>query len=449
MIGVGITEGAALALAPSLALMAMLLVAVVVTLAVVPLKTALSVLFVLSAVDPNVLLGRSSFDLAGVPIDLYSFVRLLLVLILIIRVQPKRVLAVIASVWPFALLWLYLGVTILWSADRGTGLRLWVELAYVALVYSLARVAFADHREDAVAAIKLGGWAALFTTVTIALTMPSIGYVSYDEGVIGGFGVKRLAGALGPSSLSFQLLVVAMVCYVDLLHRRLRYSDVVLLLLSTIVILLTQTRITLVALAVGAIIANGTMRRSRWNVVVLFLLIGLVFLPARWNRVITAPISEVTATLLRAPQSYDSVLNVGTLLGRLKLWDVALSDFARHAWFGTGFGATARLFDTTNVTSDLVGLLAEAGIVGLVLALAATLFLLKFTVDRRDRYARALAFIAVGTFVLIMSTDNAFKNYFQLGQGVAVLLGAFSSSNTGTSPPPVLSHGTMRTARTG
>lgn len=311
----------------------------------------------------------------------------------------------------------------LWSVDRGTTARELARLSICAGVAAALARRF-ELRE-------------LCVVVVIALSASALSAVGYEV-VSGGFkpwqADYRMTGTLHSNALGIQAGVVAILAYA-FAKRGNDYKFVwyTVLVAAVTVVILTKTRTALATVFVGIVVAHTIGRPARQ-----WLFYGSLAATA-------VAIGLVSASVFDYPfdKKIEKIANLGrsgddaeSLTGRVPLWGFILEETASRRLQGVGYGAfwmRDRTYEA-NVAlqwfprqshSAYVDILANLGVVGLVLVVALALAALiqsvvQVNLSGLPEYC-ALASILTAAFVNGI-TETAFTAPRDIGQLVGAMI---------------------------
>jgi O-antigen ligase len=398
------------------------------------LITASSILILLAlwSATPTVyalLGGQRHVRIGGFAVDpLIGLAPLTLLAIATVRTQSAELGRLLREHPWWVLFFAWTGLTLLVSSQQGAGVRLWAELGFPVAVYLVAMGAI-RRRQDAErleVALLFTGIVMLTVVGVLAAFTPSL---ILDRPPGGGV---RLRGILGANQTSFFFLNLVLLSYAhSLFSVRGRGRWLLLAGIFVVPLVLTGTRITLLALLLGVFLANWFKgRRLRGVVLTVVVAVAVVLLiPTPFNRIVRVAELELAA-LLSDPQA---ALELGTWYGRLGDWQsVGMAAFRSSPVWGHGLGATYGAFESEHagaMHNEYLRLLAETGIVGLVLFLLAMGLFLRVAVRtfRQAREARARAVALAGLaclagYLVVAMTDIPFNYFIFYGTHVWLLL---------------------------
>lgn len=251
-------------------------------------------------------------------------------------------------------------------------------------------------------------------------------------------GVYRFSPSLGPSAGAIYLMTV----FITLLGLPRLYTRIVhyvFVVLVFLLIIMTATRIALIALLLTFLHFNGKKIFSLKG--------GYARIAVRWS-VFIVLLSIVAQTLISRIFFEGAGLGLGAVNtnGRMLIWLAMLQQLSDNYVFGYGWGASYIFLTTTEVGSgfgvqphsDFVRLLFEAGSFGFVFFGLSIISIWRLLGDRivdqlSYHYVKtAKAFVLV--FLVFMSTDNVFIYHFYLYPSVIficiVLTGRRSDEKT-------------------
>jgi O-antigen ligase len=311
------------------------------------------------------------------------------------------------------------------------GARLLLKLAYPLLVF-LAVLTVARRREDLE---RLMDWT-LAGAVFVALVMVPVLLALGAYAFTAGGRLEAQGGALHQNGLSFYMLLM-MVIALTRFAVRAQHRYLALAGLFGLVLILTQTRITLLALVVTFGAASlfmawrGKDYRLPLGALLVGLLVGLPLLPIVLERTFgTIPDPGELWALLTDPVELYHRMN---LQGREIIWYVVGQAFLANPVFGTGLGtSTAYVVATLDPSSpgvvhnEYLRLAADTGLIGIVLFAAAMMaWLLRALRDgARPGLVREYALPAVAGIVawaVVALTDNPFDYYSAFTQYIGFL----------------------------
>jgi O-antigen ligase len=347
---------------------------------------------------------------------------------LVLLFQSRRAAPYLARYSMHFVFLFFCGLALLWSPSLLYGARMLAKLSsplLVLLLVMLAVTAVAQLRT--MERLMIGGSLLL---VGLALAATAAGWNRDAVGLT--------VPGTGPALFSANLVAIGMLALVRMRDVQPATGLFVVAVLAA-AILAAFTRITIVGLFLGCSAMLFVAARGLWRVMlpVSGLAAGLLlfFLSDTFKRRMFMDPAKVALTgLLDDPAAVLSQVHGS---GRFEAWALVIKEFfLPNPLIGSGIGATQHYFYSQSaaglgvIHSEYVRLLAEVGVVGLLLFLAAMLvYLVRLARIYRGaprsasgRYALA-GIGGLVTYLVFMATDNAFDYVNGFGLYVFCLVG--------------------------
>lgn len=347
----------------------------------------------------------------------------------------------------------YSAITLLFSPSFMDGSRLLLKLNYPLLVF-LVIAGLASTRADLDRLMD----AVLIGTVILCVIVNPL-YLAFGEfeREIGGWIRLRGVGT-HQNPFAFYLLAAMLMAFVRYTTRR-QGRYLLLCAICSFWMVLTIARIaflaTLVALlSIGIVSAIiGRQTRVLIGAILVGVLLAVPFAPPVLERTLGfVPTPRELMGLLSEPRALLMTMNWE---GRQAFWAVVYQAFLSSPVFGLGLGASSLIlavqfpiFQNPVVHNDYLRLLADTGVIGIVLftcAMAAWLVVALRGARIHDRTIREYSLPAIGciaAFSIIGITDNAFDYYGPFTQYLGFLCGGVIAGvacrNRESAQPPIV-----------
>jgi O-antigen ligase len=329
----------------------------------------------------------------------------------------------------------YGALSLLWSPSVLDGLRLMLKVAFPVLMFlAILVTARSQHDVDQlIAAAVLGGF---LVAVVLNPLLAAGGGFERDAA-----GIRRLqGGGLHENPASFYMLML-LILVLARFRRERAWSFVPLILAFGISMVLSFTRITLLAFGLAVLVMELTARGTastagrRWITLGTLAGVFLAAAPAALERTSVTVGGDLVSFLSTvSPDSLVRHPEVLNLSGRDVVWNVIWSLFREQPWFGSGMGSTiARLLqyfppeDVGAPHNEYLRFLADTGLVGTGLIVAAfggwwagAQRVLRTTASRRRTDLASATVGAVVAIAVISLSDNPFDYYGSLTQFIAL-----------------------------
>ncbi|MGQ0813377.1 MAG: O-antigen ligase family protein [Gemmatimonadota bacterium] len=312
------------------------------------------------------------------------------------------------------------------------GLKLYLKLWYPFLIF-MVTIGLASSREqlEKLLLIALIS-AAVIALVATPLTLLMGRYIRDPAGYI------RISGVIGVGPFSFYLLMAMLMALSRFLIRK-SWPYLVLAMLLGFWLVLTHTRITLLAaLASLTVITAVEASRRGWRALLggalLALLIGIPLLPAVLER--SLGFVPTTGQLLHMLTDPLALYNSINWQGRQVLWPIVFAAFLSSPIYGLGLGSSTAItranfpeWAGTVVHNEYLRLATDTGVIGVCLfAIAISVWLVAALRARltTDPLAHEFALAAIGGIVawtFISITDNPFDYYAPFTQFIGFTVG--------------------------
>lgn len=382
--------------------------------------------------------GQQHFSFAGFEVDvLFGIAPALILAVIVLRAGFGKVLRKAWTHKSYIAFLLWALGTLIISPKKASGMRLWIELGFPFVVY-LSLILTASSF-DIINRIKtsmfISGLAVLLLIVMLfVLNSPLV--LDYRRGG----SILRLQGLFGANQTSFYLLNLVLLAYsLSLYDSKHSIHWKAVAVLFGLPMLLTGTRITLMALLVAFALSNILRSKPLWGVVIPLAVAVLIMfaVPSSFNRLTRKPLSLGD---LVNPSSLQRKLDMGTLRGRLGDWQrVAILRFKESPVFGTGLGSTYYSFGKQTVASmhsEYLRLLAETGLGGLLLFIIAikgfahkAFVAYKYAGSNTAKSFALAGILSLVGYLVVALTDNPFNYFLFYGTQVWILLALAERAN--------------------
>jgi len=347
--------------------------------------------------------------------------------------QARRVLSGPYGIM-YALFLAYSFLTLSMSPGPMDGLRLWLKIAYPFLFFVIiAGVATERWQLDRLMDMALVG--AAFVAGLSIITSMFGSSASYDGSFVRAHGIVP-----HENPFSFYLMIGLYMSFGRFATRgQLRY--LILCIVLGIWMILTLTRITFLATAVGmagigvysAVAARNL--RMLGTATALGLLIAIPLTPLVLQRSLGyVPSIGELLSLARSPLGLYEAIN---WQGRELAWPIVFAAFLGQPWTGLGLGASTVIMRENFppqvglvVHNEYLRLASETGIIGVAL-FAAAVVMWAVAVIRSDRRSKGAAreftlpaLAGLTSWCIIAITDNVFDYYSPFTQFIALLVAA-------------------------
>jgi len=325
----------------------------------------------------------------------------------------------------------FFALSLAYSDNRLDGLRLVLKVAYPVLIFFVTLKVIKTERniDSALPYWIAGGLVATLTGVGVLLFRGAAGFMTGGD-------FRYSSGLLYASPFSMYMFALFALCYG--LWRAGRGSHYgALALLFGVQVLLAQTRITWVAMAVGVLVIEGCMGRSLRSLVKATSMIafaGLVFFYVMQRS--TGLQHRFFGEELDPGNSVMDSVQTVNLSGRNIVWATTVGDFWSHnRWVGQGAGSSSLLltavFEESAVPhNEYLRILHDAGAVGLALFLVGIFRLFRFlrslvqrSTTPQQKALTAVAVALLAGYMVVAVSDNPLDYYFILSQYVFFAIG--------------------------
>lgn len=340
----------------------------------------------------------------------------------------------------------FLALSLLYSSSRLEGLRMVLKVAYPVLIFFVTIKIIKTEREidSAVQYWIAGGILATLIGVAMFLVRGSTGFMWGGD-------FRYSSGLLHASPFSMYMFALFGLCYgLWRAGRGGRYGR--LALIFGVQALMSETRITWVAMVIGVLVIEGLlgkntrrlMRVAGVTVAVVVVFFYVMQHSIGLQRRFFGSELDPSSSLLDLAQNVN-------VTGRNLVWAVVYGDYWSHnRWIGQGAGSSARFlagaFEESGIPhNEYLRVLHDTGAVGLVLFLAGIIGLFRLlqsllgkSVTEQQRLCVGVAlFILIG-YIVIAITDNPLDYYFFFSQYVFFALGLATAVISNAHGLPVL-----------
>lgn len=347
------------------------------------------------------------------------------------KISFKSVGSILKKYKEAKLFWIYLLISffsILYSPDKGNGLKILSQLFHPFAVYMLIMVSL-NNQKDLYYIIKLmliGG------ALTIIFNIYQM--VLGQAFSVTGEGAYRLDGPAGLGGYAFFLLVLILACYsfyFNYQNKKYFFAAIIFI----IFFIMTGTRIAIIGLLIAFAFLQWLLKKRIRLILAPFLFVLLLlFLPSSFNRFVPGDVDHETLLSEINKGNYDQVLYMGNWEGRVKIWDSGVNEFFfKSPLWGNGLGASSSLTGSyyfgdkmvrqvAAAHNEYVRIIIETGIIGIIIYLVLMFAYLKRALNiyriSSSPFTKALAMSSAASlisYMVISITESTCFFYYQFG----------------------------------